>query len=106
MSMTEGQDEPVEKVTAAYPGGEMELSIGQEFSVFNGDRYTIVSVRGGRIYSPGGIGGTPIVRCRHIGGEPIHDQYKGYAEEGMIDFCADSVALAISEEKARKQKVS
>ena len=95
MSGTEGQQKSVDTARVACSGGEMDLSVGQQFTMFNGDEYVIESFRQATIYSPSGAGGTPIALCRYVGGEPIDSQYEEYARDRFIDFCADSIALAI-----------
>lgn len=89
-------------VTVAYADGEMELQVGQEFTMFGGDKWRIEAFTGQGIYSPSGLGGTPIIRCFYIGGEPISREDMQWVKENQIEFCADSVALAVSIQQKRE----
>lgn len=54
--------------------------------------WEIVSFTGHRTYSPSGLGGTPIVRCRVIDGQ-MPPEWLAYRDEGgAVEWCGDSVA--------------
>lgn len=86
-------------VACAY--GEFDLCPGQEFVLpeFAGSpRYRVERFLSTSVYSPSGVGGTSVVECRHIGGDPIPQRYREFVHDvDRIDFCADSVALACME---------
>lgn len=102
MAKPEGENKPIEKAEIDYAAGKMMLSVGRQFTMFDGDKYVIEAFINDRIYSSAGEGGTPIIKCRYVGGKPMSVQYESEAREGYIDFCADSVALAISQEQVIK----
>lgn len=72
-----------------------EVKVGDRFKWWDGTEWEVVQFTGGRIYSPSGFGGTPTLRCRPLG--ELNDHFRKYVEaDGMVDWCGDSVAGAIS----------
>lgn len=102
--LLEGENNSIEKRTVAFSGGKMELAVGQEFTMFHEDRWVIESFTPDDSYSPSGFGGTPVVLCRYVGVGPIPSEYADEVKEGLLEFCADSVALAISLEEVRAKR--
>ena len=76
----------------AYSGGAEQVEPGVEFlrnlkGSAPAGRYRVIGFEGGAIYSPSGLGGSPVITAEHI-------------ETGeQIDFCGDSVARMIADTK-------
>jgi hypothetical protein len=92
-------DAPGYAVVLYCSRGQVEVRAGDEFSARDWHaggttRWRIEGFTGDRIYSPSGLGGAPIVRCRPLDGMPAswaeHDN-----GDGTVDWCGDSVGAAI-----------
>lgn len=62
------------------------------YGTAGGGVWIIAGFTNQRIYSPSGLGGTPIVRCKLVQGEmPAH--WGEYVDaDGCVEWCGDSVA--------------
>ena len=82
--------------------GETEVRPGDRFRFpyDGGDaEWEIVRQTGSGIYSPSGLGGCAVLACKLVTGSmPQH--YERYVEDGLVEFCADSIANAIIRAKA------
>lgn len=73
--------------------GEIVAKIGDRFKDHNGE-WEIVSFDAGRTYSPSCLGGTPTVVLKPLG--EIPSWLRQYArEDGMMEYCGDSVAACL-----------
>lgn len=78
----------------AHSGAEKQrVAVGDRFTWWDNTEWEILGFTGARIYSPSGLGGTPIVRCRQLSGKP---QTQWLNEDGSVDWCGDSVAGALA----------
>lgn len=80
------------KLTSSY--GSIEAVAGERFTDDDGMEWEIVRDTGAYSYSPIGIGGAPIIECRHVGGEPS-PIWERYLNDGIGKWCGDSLACAI-----------
>lgn len=76
--------------------GVHEVEIGDEFDLLMGGRWRVESLVGGGMYSPLGLGGTPVFACRSLDASmPAHARQ--YVEaDGTVHFCGDSIAGALA----------
>ena len=84
-------------IAHATKAGEARTAVepGMRFKWWDGIEWEVVAFKGDRIYSPSGLGGTPIVRCKPL--TELADHWKKYVEpDGLVDWCGDSVAGAVS----------
>lgn len=80
----------------AHATGEHDANIGDRVTFYDGSTWEVVRLKGGGMYSPSGLGGTPVFACKPIGEIPAH--YKQYLEEdGTVNMCGDSLAGALAE---------
>ena len=86
-----------ESMLVNFSGGKMILWAGQTFKMFDGDKWKIEGFKGVVL-------NTPIVMCSYRGGEPIDKDFVSDVKDGRIDFCGDSIALAISLEQKISRK--
>ena len=88
---------PIEagRITLHGSKGSITPKTGDRFGWWDGTEWEIVGFTGARIYSPSGLGGTPIVVCKHLSGklDAIHAKYTD--ADGLCEWCGDSVASAL-----------
>ncbi len=79
----------------AYSGGEREVKPGDNFKLtLDGSEWQVVKLRRGEsMYSPSGLGGTPVFACQHIFGASTALKYK--EADGLVNFCGDSIAASL-----------
>lgn len=79
----------------AHARGVREVNIGDRFTFYSGDSWEVVRLKAVGMYSPSGLGGTPVFACRcldeHI---PVYCE-KYVNEDGTVDMCGDSIAGAL-----------
>lgn len=80
----------------AFSRGEQEVNIGDRFTFLTGDRWEVVKLVANGMYSPSGLGGTPVFACKSL-----DDHMPGYIEkyvepDGTVEFCGDSIAAALA----------
>lgn len=87
---------PVEAAELHCSRGSVTAHIGDEFGWFGvGEgRWRIEGFTRERIYSPSGLGGTPIVQCRPLGEMPAY-WAEFVNDDGTVDWCGDSVGAAL-----------
>lgn len=79
-----------------------EVKPGDRFKWWDGSEWEVVQFTGGGMYSPSGLGGTPILKCRPLSG--ITDHFKQYVEaDGLVEWCGDSVAGAVRSHQQLKE---
>ena len=83
------------RITLHGSRGSVEAEPGDRFGWWDGTEWEIVGFMGGRIYSPSGLGGTPIVACKHLSGKLGAAQAQSTDENGLCEWCGDSVASAL-----------
>lgn len=80
------------------PGGTVDVAVGDRFTDRSeGIEWQIAAFTNGRIYSPSGFGGTPIVKCIPLRSlDDLPPFLKQYIEEdGTVEWCGDSIATLI-----------
>lgn len=83
--------------------GVQVLKSGMQWGdLLHGSQWEIVEPSGGTIYSPSGLGGTPIFWCKPVGEVPAGARYylDSAREDGCVEFCGDSIAAAIMHAEA------
>ena len=101
----------------AYWGGEVDIQPGMRVTLqpaYVGkepDVFEVIGPTGSSIYSPSGLGGTPIFRMRLISGQ-YRERNRDHTPHGKDywidrglpfedDFCGDSIASAIAQQAER-----
>lgn len=91
-------------MTVSYHAGTAEVDIGDQFEWIGGN-FQVVGFKNERMYSPVGLGGTPIIEVVLVSGAcrgtwiDSEGKYREYAIGEIIDFCGDSVAAFVAESK-------
>lgn len=73
--------------------GKVTIEPGQRFAM-DGVLWEIVGKVKEGVYSPVGVGGTSVVNCRLISGEPAF-RLARYMKDGCLEWCGDSLATAV-----------
>lgn len=82
-------------VTLHCHQGSIEAEIGDRFGWWDGTEWEIVSLTGERMYSPSGLGGTPIIQCKHLDGKLAGPMLQYTDANGLCEWCGDSVGAAL-----------
>jgi hypothetical protein len=81
--------------------GSVAVEPGRTF-VDNGVTWEVVGLAAGWSYSPSGLGGTPVVTCRILNGEPDSRFPPEHIKDRATNWCGDSLASAIIEYEAQR----
>jgi len=86
------------QATLTGSAGTITAKIGDRFRwpywSVRAAEWEIVGFPGEYTYSPTGLGGTPTVIARHVGGE-LEPHEAHWTENGLCEWCGDSVATAM-----------
>ncbi len=73
----------------------VDVQIGDRFRLFDDSEWEVIAFASDRTYSPSGLGGTPIVLCRHIQGAVSRVRAESMVG-GIARLCGDSVAQGVA----------